>query len=175
MRTRKQWTLFTLAVVAVALCGWAVADWRSIRPYEWQEVQSPDSQFRISFPGIPTVSQTRETAFVSYRFAVSPNDGALYAVSWWENPSQKSKSTDELFADFSSCNIKTIHGKIVGEKRFEVQGHPAQDTMLAANGQMVVNRVIRVGPRLYSLWVFDSAWHLGRGDAKRFLSSLSVR
>jgi hypothetical protein len=180
MRNSKQWAGLAVAVIAVVLCGWTAVNWKSLRPYEWRQIRSPDSQFRISFPGNPIASQTSETAieggskFVSYRLAVSPAHGVVYALSWWENPAQRDKSTDELFADFSNCNIKAMHAKTVSEKRVEVEGHPAQDTLLAANGQLVVNRVIRVGPRIYSLWVFDSSWHLGRGDVKRFFNSLSL-
>jgi len=176
----RRWTGVAVAVVAFALGGWIAANWKNLRPYKWQQVQSRDAQFRMSFPGSPTASQTSETAtedgskFVSYRLAVSPAHGVVYSLSWWENPAQKGKSTDELFADFRNCNITVFHGKIVSEKNVDVQGYPAKDTLLAANGQMVVNRVVRVGPRLYSLWVFDSPWHMGRGDAKRFLSSLSL-
>jgi len=180
MRSMRRCTGFAVAVIAIALGGWIAANWKNLHSYEWQQVQSPDSQFRISFPGNPIASQASETAieggskFVSYRLAVSPARGVLYALTWWENPAQKDKSTDELFADFSNCNIKATHAKTVSEKRVEVQGHPAQDTLLAANGQLVVIRVIRVGPRIYSLWATDSAWHMGRGDVRRFFTSLSL-
>jgi hypothetical protein len=180
MRIIKKWIGFVVAVIAVVLCGWTAANWKTLRPYEWQQVQSPDSHFRISFPGNPIASQTSDTAiesgskFESYRLAVSPAHGVLYALVWWENPAQKGKSANELFADFRNCDIKLFHGKIVSEKNVDVQGYPAKDTLLAANGQLVVNRVIRVGPRVYSLWVSDSPWHMGRGDVKRFLSSLSL-
>ena len=180
MRNGKQWAGLAVAVIAVVLCGWTAVNWKSLRPYEWRQIQSPDSQFRISFPGTPIASQTSESAieggskFVSYRLAVSPAHGVVYALSWWENPAQRDKSTDELFADFSNCNINVFHGKIVSEKNVDVHGYPAKDTLLVANGQLVVNRVIRVGPRLYSLWVFDSSWHLRRGDVKRFFNSLSL-
>jgi hypothetical protein len=180
MRTMRRWAGFAVAVVAVALGGWIAANWKNLRPYEWQQVQSPDSQFRISFPGNPNESQMTETAtedgrkFLSHKLAVSPAHGVLYRLDWWENPAQKGKSTNELFTDFRNCNITVFHGKILSEKDAEVQGYPARDTLLAANGQLVVNRVIRVGPRVYSLWVSDSPWRMGRGDVKRFFGSLSL-
>jgi hypothetical protein len=180
MRTPRQWAGLAVAVLAVVLCGWTAANWANLRPYGWQQVQSPDSQFRISFPGNPIASQTSETAgeggnkFVAYRLVLSPAHGVLYRLDWWENPAQRDKSTDELFAYFDKCNIEGMHAKIMSEKRVEVQGHPAHDTLLAVNGQLVVNRVIRVGPRVYSLWASDSEWHMGRGDVKRFFSSLSL-
>jgi len=175
MRTSKKWIGFAVAVIAVVICGFTLANWKSLRPYEWQQVRSPDSQFRISFPGNPNESQISETAtedgskFVTYKLTVSPAHGVLYTLDWWENPAQKGKSTSELFADFRSCNIKAFPGKIVSEKDVDVQGYPAKDTLLAANGQLVVNRVIRVGPRVYSLWVSDSPWHNGPRGCKEIL------
>jgi hypothetical protein len=181
MRNSKQWASLAVAVIAVVLCGWTASNWKNLRPYDWQQVQSPDGQFRISFPGSPSASQTSETAieggskFVSNRLEVSPARGVVYLLSWWENPAQSGKSTDELFADFSNCAIKVFHSKTMSEKQVLVQGYPAKDTVvLAANGLMVATRVIRVGPRLYSLGVADSPWHLARGDVKRFFGSLSL-
>jgi hypothetical protein len=180
MRGSRLWIAFTLAVTAIAICGWTATNWKKFRPYDWQQVESPDAQFRISFPGTPTGSQESKTAsdgskFVSNRLASSPAHGVIYALSWWENPSQRSKSTDELFAEFSDCDIKAFHGKILSEKEVNVQGHPAKDTaVLAGNGLIVENRVIRVDSRLYSLWVLDSSGHLDTGSIRKFFSSLSL-
>ena len=115
--------------------------------------------------------------FVSSRLRSTPAPGAIYALSWWENPAQNDKSTDKLFADFRDCNIKVFHGKILSEKEIDVQGHSAIDTVvLAANGLVVENRVIRAGPRFYSLHVLDSSGRLDhRKDVQTFFSSLSLR
>jgi len=183
MRDRKRWMALTVMVVVVALGGWTANNWRSLRPYKWQQVESPDAQFRISFPGNPVASQETMTAtedgseFVSNRLTSAPAPGVIYALNWWENPAQNDKSTDKLFADFRDCNIKVFQGKILREKEIDVQGHPAIDTVvLAANGLVVENRVIRAGPRFYSLRVLDSSGRLDhRKDVQTFFSSLSLR
>ena len=176
----KRWIGFAVALIAVALCGWTATNWKRFRPYDWKQVESPDAQFRISFPGNPTASQESSTAsedgskFVSNKLLSSPAHGVIYALDWWENPTQKGKSTDELFANFRDCNIKVFHGNIVSENEVNVQGYPAKDTeVLAPNGLVVENRVIRVGPRLYSVWVLDSTGHRDRGNIQKFFGSLS--
>jgi hypothetical protein len=180
MRSSKRWIGFAVAVIAVALGVWTANNWKRFRPYDWEVVESPDAQFRISFPGNPTASQEIITAsedgskFVSYKLASSPPHGVIYSLNWWESPVQNGKSTDELFANFRDCYIKVFHGKIVSENEVRVQGYPAEDTeVLAPNGLVVANRVIRVGPRIYSVWVVDSTGHLDSGNIQKFLGSLS--
>lgn len=180
MDSRRAWIGMAVASTALALCGWTAANWERLRPYDWKPIESQDSQFRIAFPRSPTESQESTTAsdgsrFVSNRLTSSPSHGVSYALDWWENPSQKEKSTDELFADFRDCYINVFRGSIVSEKEANVQGNPAKDTVvLAPNGLVVVNRVIRVGPRLYSLWVLDSTTHPDIGNAHKFFSSFSL-
>jgi len=178
----RMWIGIAVASTAIALCGWTAANWERLRPYDWKIIGSQDAQFRIAFPRNPTASQENTTAsdgstFVSNKLTSSPAHGVTYALAWWENPSQNDKSTDELFADFRDCYIKIFHGNIVEEKAVNVEGYPAKDTLVfAPNGLVVANRVIRVGPRLYSLWVLDStASHLDITSARRFFSSFSVR
>ena len=173
-------TGLAVAVIAIALCGWTATNWKRIRPYDWRQVQSPEAQFSISFPGNPTASQESNTAsdgstFVSSKLTTSPANGVIYALSWWENSAQTSTPTDVLFADFRDCIIKGFHGKIVSEKELNVEGNPAIDTVVfVPNGLVVVNRVIRVRSRFYSLWVVDSPGQLERADIQRFLNSLKI-
>jgi hypothetical protein len=182
MQARKVWIGIAVAALAITVCGWTVTNWERLRPYDWKSIGSQDAQFRVAFPRNPVASQESTTAsdgskFLSNRLISSPAHGVSFAVSWWENPSQKDKSTDELFADFRDCYINVFHGRIVGENEVNVDGYPAKDTMLfTPDGLAVANRVIRVGPRLYSLWVLDStASHLDITSARRFFSSFSVR
>jgi hypothetical protein len=71
----------------------------------------------------------------------------VYSLAWWENPAQKDKSNDELFANFRGCYINVFRGKILSEEQLTTQGYPARDTnVLSQNGLAVDNRVIRVGP-----------------------------
>ena len=93
-----------IGVVAVALCGWLAANRKRVPQYQWHPFESSDTHFRINFPGNPTLSQENTTAseggskFISYKVTTSPAHGIVYSLAWWENPAQKDKSNDELFA-----------------------------------------------------------------------------
>ena len=134
MDSRRAWIGMAVASTALALCGWTAANWKDYARTTGSQSNRQDSQFRIAFPRSPTESQESTTAsdgsrFVSNRLTSSPSHGVSYALDWWENPSQKEKSTDELFADFRDCYINVFRGSIVSEKEANVQGNPAKDTV----------------------------------------------
>jgi hypothetical protein len=180
VRHSKRWIALAVALVALAMGAWTATNWRSPELYKWQQVDSPDAQFRVTFPGNPVASQESMTAsdgskFVSNKLTSSPAPGVIYTLNWWENPAQKDKSTDELFADFRDCDIKRFHGNIAAEKEIKVQSYPAKATLVFAPNHLVVeNLVVRVGPRLYSLWVLDSSGRLDMSNVKKFFASLSL-
>jgi hypothetical protein len=137
--------------------------------------------FASASRGTPAASQESMTAtedgskYVSNRLTSTPAHGVIYALDWWENPAQKDKSTDKLFADFRDCNIKAFHGNIAAELETKVQGYPAKATLVFAPDHLVVdNLVVWVGPRLYSLWVLDSSGRLDISNVKKFFASLSI-
>jgi len=180
MRAVWRWTGVAIALIVIGLCWLGISVWKEFRPYHWQVVESPDAHFRISFPGSFKASQETNTAvdgsaFLSNRLTSSPAQGVIYAVSWWENPAQESKSTEELFANFRGCDIKTFHGTVISEKVTDVQGYPAMDVALAGNGFVVRNRMIRVGPRLYSQVVMGPLGRLHGGDVQKFFDSFTLR
>jgi hypothetical protein len=169
---------FGFAIVTVGLGGWTATRWVRQRQYKWEQVVSPDAQFRISFPSSPTASEEQSSAadgtqFHSNRLVASPRKGVIYAVSWWQNPAQTNQSTDDLFAKFRDCNVEIFHGKILNEKKLTVQGYSAQDTeVLSSGGFIVHDRTIRAGPRIYSVWVFDSSGNRDPNNAYKFFDSL---
>lgn len=174
--------LAVLAVTAVVVCGWTAWNWRILRPYRWQQVESPDGTFSVSFPGVPKASTQKETdavdghQFMSSRLTVSPATRVGYAVSWWENPEQKDKPTPELFAHFRDCNVAVFKGK-VATKELTVAGYPAMDMVTVNSGGTIVhNRVIRVGSRIYSLWVIDVSRRFAtdKKDISKFFGSFSL-
>jgi len=178
----RQVALTVLAVTAAVVCGWTAWNWKVVRPYHWQQVESPDETFSMIFPGRPKVSTQNETdaidghQFVSSRLTASPAPRIGYAVSWWENPEQKDKPTAELFAHFRDCNGVVFKGK-VATKELTVAGHPAIDMMtINAEGTVVHNRVIRVGSRIYSLWVIDGSgrFAVDKKNITKFFSSFSL-
>ncbi len=185
MPVTKPWravAIVLVAVAAIALCGWTAANWSRLRPYHWQRVESPDAAFTVSFPGSPTVSRQKETdaidgtEFVSNRLAVSPAPRIAYAVSWWENTQQMSKSAEELFAHFRDCDAKVFRGNVT-TRGLTVQGYPATEmAVVNSEGTVVFNRVIRAGPRLYSLWVVNTSgkFVVDKKNAGKFFNSFSL-
>ncbi len=185
MRVTKPGSAVAIALVtvaAIALCGWTAANWSRLRPYHWQHVESPDAAFSVSFPGTPAASRQNETdaidgsEFVSNRLAVSPAPRIGYMVSWWENQQQRDKSTEELFAHFRDCNAKVFRGK-VATREFTVQGYPVTDmAVVNPEGTVVHNRVIRAGPRIYSLWVINTSgkFVMDKKNVNKFFDSFLI-
>jgi hypothetical protein len=152
-----------------------------IKPYNWQPFQSSDAQFHVIFPATPHLSQENTydsedgSNFTSYKLKASPRPGVTYALDWWENPNQKEKSTRELLAKFRICNIGAFRGQINSEEQFTFQRYPAEDIeVLSQNGMLVENRVVRVGPRIYSLWVVDLTGYRDKKNIKRFFESFVI-
>lgn len=181
--TRIRLVALTVLVVSAAVaCGWTAWNWKLLRPYHWLQVESPDATFSVSFPGNPKAStQTERDAidghqFVSNRLTSSPAPQISYAVGWWENPEQKDKPTDELFAHFRDCDANVFKGKIA-TKALTAVGHPAIDIVTVnAEGTVAHNRVIRVGPRIYSLWVIDASgrFAVDKKNTSKFFASFSL-
>jgi len=178
----KRVALTLLVVTAVVVCGWITWNRNLLGMYHWQQVQAPDAKFSVSLPGNPQASIQSETdavdghQFVSNRLTVSPAPRIVYAVGWWENPGQNDEPTDELFAHVRDCDAKVFRGK-VATKELTVAGHSAIDIVtINAEGTAVHNRVIRVGSRIYSLWVIDASggFAMDRKNISRFFGSFSL-
>ena len=184
-RMTKPWRAVAIvlaAVAAIVLCGWMAANWSRLRPYHWQIVESPDAAFSLSFPGNPAASQQSEidvidgSEFVSSRLAVSPAPRIAYAVSWWVSQQQTSKSTEGLFAHFRDCDAKVFRGNVTA-REFIVQGYPATEmTVVNSGGRVAFNRVIRAGPRIYSLWVVNTSgkFVVDKTNVSKFFDSFSL-
>jgi len=180
MRARLFWISSGVAVLAIAVCGWTAMRWTRAPRYRWQQVQSSDARFRISFPGRPIASQEHNKAangtdFISNQLAASPRKGAIYSISWWENSAQTGQSTDELFAKFRECNLKVFQGKIVSERDVMVHGYRARDTEVwSSSGFIVHDRTIRAGSRLYSVVVLDSSGQRDQDNVYKFFDSMTI-
>ncbi len=177
MSRRKWWVAF--AVVAISVCAWMVTKWTSVPNYAWQQVESSDGHFRVNFPGPATTSQEQGTAsdgtkYVMNKLTASPVRRVIYALSWWEHPVEKNKTTDELFAYLRECDVNAFHGSVAFEKALTVEGYPARDVLLYSKEFMVLNRFIRVGPRIYSLWVVSPRSQPQIENGGKFLNSFSL-
>lgn len=181
MRFRKWWVrLGAAAMLALVLCFVAAIYWLTPRSYQWRDFSSPDHQFRLSLPGTASNSQRSELSadkrsFVSYEIRSSPAKRVLYAVNWWENPAQQAQTTEELFAHLQECGVSAFHAAPLGEKQTTIQGHQANIAVfMAGDGLMIDNLVVRVGPRIYSLWVVDPELIRETKNVQRFFSSFNL-
>jgi hypothetical protein len=182
-KTRRVAFIVLVVIAAAAVCGWTAWNWNRLRPYHWQQVESPDATFSMNFPVSPKASTQNDTdaidgrQFVANRLVASPAPRIGYAVSWWENPEQKDKPTGQLFADFRDrAAAEAFRGK-VASKELTVAGNPAIDIITADTyGTVVYNRVIRAGPRIYSLWVIDGSgrFAVDKKDVGKFFNSFSL-
>jgi hypothetical protein len=95
-------------------------------------------------------------------------------MSWWENPDQSAQTEDEIFAHFRQCDIKVFQTNVVSQKSITVSGYPARYIFLIApGGRDVWNLAVRVGPRIYSLWVLDPEGFSDGKNIRKFLGSFS--
>jgi hypothetical protein len=172
-------------LAGLVLCG-SVALWAWVgfprlwsRSYEWHEVAPGTDHFRMIFPGTLTKSEQANKAadgrtFVSHEFRSSPAKGVVYGMSWWENPDQAAQTDDEIFAHFKQCGMKVFRTNAVSQKAFIVNGYPATYTFLFAPGNGEVwNLAVRVGPRIYSLWVLDPEGLSDGKNIRKFFKSFS--
>lgn len=168
-------------ILTIALCAWTAAGWSRSRPYHWQRVESPDAAFSISFPATPQASRLKQadpidgSEFVSNRLEVSPAPRIGYMVSWWDDQQQRNKPTEELFAHFRDCDEKVFRGK-AKTKAFTVQGNAAIDIVVVNPEGTVVNRVVRAGRRIYSLWAYEPSARIAIDgkNVRQFLDSFSL-
>jgi len=167
-------------VAALLLCGGAAVYFLRARSYEWREITSSDSQFRVNLPSDPSLSVSNEKStdgspFVSHILKSTPADRVFYVVSWWENPTQQGQTTEELFAHFRQCDINVFNARVMSEKDVKVQGYPAKLIfIMGGNGLIVENLAIRADTRVYSLTVLDSRAVLERENIRKFFGSFRL-
>jgi len=174
MSGKKWWVIVLVVAVAALITFRSVA----LTP-QWRSVESSEGQFRVSLPGEPSKSDDPATdaldgsKFVSHRLSSALRKRTIFAVTWWENPAQSEKTPDELFAHFRECDLKVFHGTIARDERLDIQGFPANDLVVfgAKGGFAAENRLIRVGSRIYSLWVIGPSDNVDKADARKFFDS----
>jgi hypothetical protein len=180
MRLRKILLGLTLLVGVLALCALAGIHFFGPRSYQWREVTSSDSRFRISFPSNPSLLETNEKSmdgrpFVSHTLKSTPADRVFFAVSWWENPAQQDQTTEQLFAYLRECVGNSFRARPIGERDLRVQGYPAKLTVfISGSGLMVENLVIRARSGSYSLWVLDSRTVFEKENVQKFFGSFRL-
>jgi hypothetical protein len=146
--------------------------------YSWTPFASQDGGFNISLPGNPTTGSVENKAsdggtFILSRVQSIPVPGVIYAISWWENSGQRTRSDEEFFRDAEECAFKAFRGG-GSWKDTTVQGHPARLAAIFGPNEMVEGLLVRVGPRVYSLSVVDSTSRFDVDNIKKFFGSLSL-
>lgn len=148
--------------------------------YEWRPLEAPDGTFSVALPGdavkedTPTKSVTGGY-FIVHSFKSRASKNAAYGCSWWEDPSFKGRTAEQILETARGSGLSGINGKLLTEKRLIFRGHPARDIQAIARGNATYdNRLVVVGNRLYTLLVLDVSGNRDRQNVEKFFNSLVV-
>jgi hypothetical protein len=163
-----------LAILSSTACNRAPA-------YEWRTLEAPDGTFSVALPGdaieenTPTKSVTGGS-FVSHSLKVRTPRNAAYGCSWWEDPSLRDRTAEQILDTARDGGLSGTNGKLLSEKRLMVHGYPARDIRAIARGNSAYdNRLVVVGNRLYTLLVLDVSGKRDTENVERFFNSLVLR
>jgi hypothetical protein len=146
--------------------------------YEWRPLEAPDGTFSVAFPGdaVQEDAPTKSVAggsFISHSFKSRASKNAAYGCSWWEDPSVRDRTAEQILDAARDNGLSGVSGRLLGEKRLTVQGHPARDIRAIARGNAAYdNRLVVVGNRLYTLLVLDVSGTRDSENIARFFDSL---
>ena len=148
--------------------------------YAWHQLAASDGTFSVTLPGdsvqqdTPTNSKTGGS-FVSHSFHVRASKNAAYGCSWWEDPSLKNQTPEQILDAARDHGLSGAQGKLISEKRLTVQGHPARDIRGVVRWNSAYdNRLVVVGNRLYTLLVLDVTGKHDGENVERFFNSLTL-
>ena len=150
--------------------------------YEWHTLVAPDETFSVSLPGNavvvdkPTESVTGGS-FIGHSFKVRASKDAVYACTWWEDPSRPKDQTAEKTLDVArDGGLAGTSAKLLSENRLTLNGHPARDIRAIARGNAAYdNRIVVVGNRVYTLLVIDSRGKHDNESIEKFFNSLVIQ
>lgn len=154
LRTKSCLATTTLVVLTLMACN-------RKQIIEWHQVDAPDGTFSVTFPGDPDKVDTpmRSTtggSFVSHSFRTRSSKSAgnaAYACAWWEDPTLKDRTPEQILDTVRDNGLSILQGKILEEKRLTIRGHPARDIRAIVPGHDYDNRIVVVGNRVYSLMI----------------------
>jgi hypothetical protein len=123
----------------------------------WADVEPADGRFSIRMPGEPT-EQTRTLKTVAGEIAMRiyavEDSRASYMVSFADYPVDiVAASTPETVLDGARDGAAVnISGKVLHERAFVFQGHPARDVVVLDAMEVELRmRIVLVGRRLYQV------------------------
>jgi predicted Zn-dependent protease len=86
--------------------------------------------------------------------STEPTAGTLYTCTYFENENVAKKSAEQALTSSRDGTLGKIQGKVLSEKRMEVEGHPALEMQASARGNSLVDcKYILDGNRLYMVMV----------------------
>ena len=150
-------------------------------PAGWTTHTSKDGGFSISLPRAPTESKQRVKTATGQLDVVllvaEGKNGAAYVVSYSDFPPAEVKpGTENKRLDFARDGaVASARGRLLSEKRIEVEGHPAREVVIAGKGETVVRqRLVAVGARLYQIMAVGPAGATSSKEAGAFLDSFRL-
>lgn len=143
----------------------------------WRRYDPPEGGFSILLPGVPE-PQKREAETsrgkVQVRGCLLSRGEAIYAVYVYDNPTIPAAAADRYLDGIRDGTVNQKLGKLLDEKKIEVEHHPARDLTIEepAGRQGQVHswhriRLILVGDRLFQL-LAAAPWATRRAHADDF-------
>jgi hypothetical protein len=149
--------------------------------YDWQAVDLADGQFKVTFPGKPILEESPTKtvtggSFTLHALRIKPVDTVAYGCAWFDDPSLMGMSAEDRLNQARDNGLRGVQGTLLSEKKTTVQGYPARDIRATARGNAAFdNRIILVGPRLYTLMVGDVTGRHDAANVERFFNSFTPR
>jgi hypothetical protein len=169
---RPKVLIIGVATLVLAVC--MVAWYEQSASYQWERFEAPDGKFTVNLPGKPVVRDELTTSltggsFTSHSVNAKASEHAAYGCSWWENPDLIGRSADQRLG---SLRDKAT----VSEKHMTIQGYPAMEVQAGGDEKPAFdNRIVVVGPRIYSLVVVDTSGKHDRKNVKKFFDSFTLK
>jgi hypothetical protein len=124
-------------------------------PHRWQTYAAPDGKFSIELPGKPAIKTAQAPidggGSVTYHMiSTEPTASTSYSCTYFESENIGKKSSDEALKSVRDGSLGKIQGKVLSEKRIQVEGHSALEVQASARGNSLFDcRYIVDGNRVY--------------------------
>jgi hypothetical protein len=149
----------------------------------WKDVKPPACQVTVKMPGEPKEQKqefdTPEVGkVVAYMYIWEGDAGTrAFLLGCNDYPADKVKNADKqkMLDGAKMGAVTNVKGKLVAEKKIEVNGHPGLQIEVEAGPNKVFARIIIVRNRLIQLLVVEPANKVKAADVDTFFKSLSIQ
>jgi hypothetical protein len=137
---------------------------------EWREFSSPDGGFRALFPGRPEMQSG-----AGMRMFGIASGSSNFTVRYADLP-DSDETVAQLLDGERDETLRSLAASIVGtEGRAPFEGYPARQRQVQARcGNVVFDRIVLVGRRIYDVRVSASGELAGSPDIPKFLGSFHL-